>query len=149
MIAGEVTCRSYRFGHVEVDVFPELVTIAVPYGAEHESFVDASMFAERYTHGADATVLEDDDLFIELHVYPNTENLVGRQRPCPLPPPDPRLGHWDEPSRRPDSVELRQAPLPRPSLMTRLTELAVVTEQYAQETAARSGLALFHLLHAV
>ena len=141
MHAGEATCRSYRFGHVTASVFPELVTIEVPYGAEHESFIDASLFVERYTHAASAVVLEDDDLGIELHVYPNTEVLVSSGPPT-LPPLDPRLGHWDEPTRRPDSVDLRTGHFPRPLLMTRVAEFGSGVEQYLQETAARGGIAL-------
>lgn len=139
MHTGETICRSYRFGHVEVDVFPELVTITVPYGAEHESFVDASMFIERYTHAAEATLFEDDELGVELHVYPNTENLLSRERPCPLPALDPRLGYWDEPRRRPEVVEPSPA---RALLKLRLYSLAANTEQYVQEMAARSGVGL-------
>jgi hypothetical protein len=145
MHVGEATCRSYRFGHVTVDVFAELITIAVPYGAEHESFVDASMFVERYTHGASATVVEDDDQLLELHVYPNTENLISGRPPTP-PPVDPRLRLWDESSRRPDSAEVRQVPVPRPPLLSRFVDLAVVTEQYTQEVAACGGVLLFHHL---
>jgi hypothetical protein len=142
MHVGEATCRSYRFGHVTVDVFPELITIAVPYGAEHESFVDASMFVERYTHGASATVVEDDDQRLELHVYPNTENLVSGN-PCELPPLDPRIALWDEPSRRPVVVESR---VPRPPLMIALHERVAYTEQYVQELATRTAIGLLEAL---
>jgi hypothetical protein len=146
---GEIFCRSYRFGHVSVDVFAELVTIAIPYGnPNHDDFVDASIFIERYTHGADALVLEDDELGLELRAYPNTENLISTERPCQLPPPDPRLGYWDEPRRRPEGGELVR---PGESLsgFVRLYNVAAWTEQYVQEVVLRAGAAGVTLVQAV
>jgi hypothetical protein len=145
MDTGEAICRSYRFGHVLVDVFPELVVIAAPYGASHDDFCDASLFVERYTHAADATFIEDDERALELHVYPNTENLISG-RPCELPPVDPRLKDWDEPGRRP--VLERTATLrPRPLVCSVFSKLAL-TEQYLQETSARLAISgLIHTIH--
>jgi hypothetical protein len=49
---------------------------------------------------------------------------------------------WDESSRRPDSAEVRRAPVPRPPLLSRFVDLAVVTEQYTQELAARASVSV-------
>lgn len=144
--AGEVVCRSYRFGHVMVDVFAELVAIVVPYcNPSHEDFVEASMFVERYTHGVDAMVLESDELSLELHIYPNTEILVG-SRPHLVPSVDPRIGLYDPPRQRSRGVLVREVDR-RPAL-AKLYCAATWTEQYLQEIAVRAGAAGFALAQA-
>ncbi len=144
MHAGEAICRSYRFGHVMVDVFPELVTIAVPYGAEHDSFIDASIFVERYTHAVSATVVEDDEAGIELHMYPNTEQLVSGRSPK-LPPVDPRLGEWDEPSRRPTAAGVVQVSAPHPLIRAFAYRLGSV-DWFVQDIGLRAGAAVATLV---
>jgi len=143
-------CRSYRFGHVVVDVFPELVVIAVPYAASHDDFCDASMFVERYTHSASATFIEDDEHQLELHLYPNVENLVSG-RPCQLPPVDPRIGHWDEPSRRPSDAGVVVLPGDKPMFPTIQSIVGRMgpVEWYLQDVALRCGAAVATLVHSL
>lgn len=136
-------CRDYRFGHVLVEVFPELVTIAVPYDSEHDDFCDASMFVERYTHCADAFVIEDDEQDLQLRIYPNVENLVAGDRTT-LPGIDPRFGLWDPP-RVAVPVEATPLPLALPLPVPRRyrmpSQLVAATtwyEQYAQEVVLRT-----------
>jgi hypothetical protein len=86
------SCWTYRFGQVLVEVCPVLVVIIAPYSnPSHEDFCKASRFVERYTHAVDATVIEDDGLGLELHVYPNTENLIIGPGPYPPVGADPRV----------------------------------------------------------
>jgi hypothetical protein len=137
----EALCRSYRFGHVSVDVFPELVVIAVPYAAGHDDFCDASLFVHRYTHGTDATVIDDDDHELELRMYANVENLIAGRGNHDVPGPDPRVCFWDEPRRRPEGGELVYPPADQGSALMALHHMATWTEQYVQEIVARAGVA--------
>ncbi len=142
--------RSYRFGHVLVEVYPEIVVIEVPYRAEHDDYCDATMFAQRYTHGTDAFVTEDDEREIQLRIYPNVENLVSGP-PFVLPPLDCRVGLWDAPRAihpgpvvsLPNAQPVHHEQ-PAPPAMARLlgrpclAKALATYEQYVEELAMRS-----------
>ena len=131
----KVISRTYQFGTVTVDVFPELVTIAVPYDGGHGDFADASLFIERYTHAVSGTVVEDDDLRLELHVYPNTDQLISGRAELPLI--DPRMGEWDEPAVAADD---------RRSLLARWVEAIPGAAWHVQDTAVRTAAAVLALV---
>lgn len=140
-------CREYRIGTAQIQVWPEVVMIALPYGGLHEDFVEASMFVERYTHAADGTSWVDDTVELEFWLYPNIESLANG-RPA-LPPIDPRVGFCDQinvvylPEGDGCAAEFSLTPVQHhawnPFYSPAFAHAAAQTEQFVQEMALRAG----------